>query len=114
MRDPTPKPLGRLGRYGKLIYDLVGPAEEAGFAREWGIAVGLDNAAQWKDVVNEAVQSTLKLLLLQRLRLVPAEKWLEEAADALSVQATLVHAAARGRWDRLRAHLSFNARVEFG
>ena len=98
--------------YGKLIYDLIGPAEEAAFSREWGIAVGLDNAAQWQDVIQEAVSSTLKLLVLQRLRLVPAEKWLEESLDALSVQATLLAAAARGRWDALRAHLSFNARVE--
>ena len=98
--------------YGKLIYDLIGPAEEAAFAREWGVAVGLDNAAQWQDVIQEAVSSTLKLLVLQRLRLIPAEKWLEESLDALSVQATLLDVAMRGRWARVRAHLRFNARVE--
>jgi hypothetical protein len=98
--------------YGKLIYDQLGLRAEADFVRSWLVALGVDNAAQWRDMLQEALKGAALLLLLDRLWLMSNARWMEDHVDVLSVTATLAGAGVVTRWQRLRAHLSFFAYVE--
>ena len=61
--------------YGLLIYNLLGKDQEAAFANSWGLAVGIDNAKQWRSVAQTALVAAFELLLLERLGLLGVEKW---------------------------------------
>lgn len=100
--------------YGRLIWDQLGPSGEDSFVTSWLVALGVDNASQWRDVLKEALQGAAVVLLLDRLRLLPSGRWLEEHLDQLSVGATLVATAGASRARRLRAHLRFNSYVDAG
>jgi hypothetical protein len=98
--------------YGVLIYDQLGASAESSFVRAWLVALGVDNAAQWKDVATEALKGAALLLILDRLWLVSNGRWVEDHVDVLSVTATMLTGGAVTRWQRLRAHLRFFAFVE--
>jgi hypothetical protein len=100
--------------YGRLIYDQLGKSAENSFVTSWLVALGVDNASQWRDILKEAAQGAALLLLFDRLWLLPADRWLEEHVDQLSVGATQLAGAAASRARRLRAHLRFYAYVEAG
>ena len=65
-----------------LIYQRLGPASQEEFARTWGIGVGLDNAQQWRDVLHEAAQAAVIVVLLDRLRITRGPRWLGARAAA--------------------------------
>ena len=46
--------------------------------QDWLVGVALDNASQWKDVVQTALQAAVVLLLLERLNVMRPEPWLEQ------------------------------------
>jgi hypothetical protein len=98
--------------YGRLIYDQLGRRAENSFVQSWLVALGVDNAGQWRDILKEAAQGAALLLVLDRLWLLPSARWLEEHVDHLSVGATLLAGGAASRMRRLRAHLRFYAYVE--
>jgi hypothetical protein len=126
--------------YGLLIYTQLGAGAEESFVRAWLVALGVDNAAQWKDVAVEALKGAALMLLLDRLWLVSNARWVEarcahvhlrasaciralmffflqrlqDHVDVLSVTATMLTGGAVSRWQRLRAHLRFFAYVEDG
>jgi hypothetical protein len=100
--------------YGKLAFDQLGAAAEQSFLRSWLVALGVDNASQWRDVLYEVLKGALLLSLLDRLWLLHNVAWLEDHVDVLSVHATLLASGAVTRWQRISAHLHFFAAVEDG
>ena len=64
--------------YGALIYRQLGPSAESEFAKTWGIGFALDNATEWQDVLQTAVQTALVVVILDALRLSRSATWFEE------------------------------------
>jgi hypothetical protein len=98
--------------YGRLVYDQLGMSAEDDFVRAWLVALGVDNAAQWKDVIIEALRGAAFLLLLDRLWLLSNTRWFEDYLDYATVQATLLTGSAISCGKRLSTHLSFYAYME--
>ena len=90
--------------YGMLIYRLAGAQEEAAFARSWGVSYGMNAATEWRDVLKEALNGALVLVVLETLYLTRNVHWLEEHIDLLSLQALLFGRATR--WGRCAARAS--------
>ena len=65
--------------YGRLLYNLLGSKAEASFVSSWAIALGLENASGFQDVVAEAAKAALIALLLEPY-LVPSSAWMEQAS----------------------------------
>ena len=80
--------------YGMLCYKLLGDGAETSFARSWGVSFGLGCASDWRDVLKEAVQNVVVLVVLERLFLTKDESWLEEHMQYMSLQALLFRDAA--------------------
>ncbi len=72
---------------GMLCYKLLGDEAQSSFARSWGISYGVGAAAEWKDIVTEAVKGALLLAILERLFLTRPASWVESNVDYLSTQA---------------------------
>ena len=98
--------------YGMLIYQNLGERAEAQFTIEWLTGVGLENATQWKSVVQNAVTGVVLVLLLDRLNLTEPGEWFEAHVDTLSVQAVLAGRGALTWWQRTKHWMKHNARVE--
>ena len=98
--------------YGELIYQLLGDSAEARFASDWATGVAIENAAQWRSVLQSAVQNVALLLLLERVGLAAPRSWLETHLDHMSIQATYLSGKAQGWWERMALHLEQKSRVE--
>ena len=81
--------------YGRLVYNLLGPAASRDFSNSWGIGVALGQANDAKGLVTSALQAALLLTILEALWLVPNGRWLEDYIDFVSVQATVAQRGAR-------------------
>ena len=81
--------------YGRLVYNLLGPAAFRDFSNSWGIGVALGQANDAQGVVTSAMQAALLLTILEALWLVPNGRWLEGYIDFVSVQATVAQRGAR-------------------
>ena len=55
---------GSRSHAGKLIYTLYGAKTENVFVKTWGIGLAIENATEFQDLVNNAFQAFLILLLL--------------------------------------------------
>jgi hypothetical protein len=97
--------------YGMLVYKQLGPSAEGEFAKTWGIGFGLDNASEWRDVLQTAVQAALVVVVLDALRWTSSEKWFEEHIDFMSMQCSLYAGAARGWWAQTRTLIKLQARL---
>ena len=64
----------RLLRAGKLIYTLYGQKTEEVFVKTWGIGLAIENATEFQDLVSNAFQAFLILLLLDMVLIRPA-RW---------------------------------------
>ncbi len=80
--------------YGRLVYNLLGPAASRDFSNSWGIGVALGQANDAKGVVIAALQAALVLTILEALWLVPNSAWVEAYIDFASVQATVARRGA--------------------
>ena len=61
-----------------IIYRSLSPAASQTFAGTWGVSQALDQAQQWKDVLNEAVKASIILVILELLRLSSDLQWFED------------------------------------
>lgn len=98
--------------YGLLVYNLLGPRAETDFVQSWLVALGVDNASQWREVLQDAIKAGALLFLADRLWLLSNSRWMEDHVDYLSVQATMLTGATLTRWQRIKAHLNFYAYVQ--
>ena len=98
--------------YGRLVYDQLGMGAEASFVRSWLVALGVDNAAQWRDILHQAIKGGIILIMLDQLWVMSNATWIEDHLDFLSVGATLLAEGAVTHAARLRTHLRFYAYVE--
>ena len=68
-----PAPSGRFTLvYGSLIYQLLGDSAETGFAHDWAVGLGIDQATQWKARAAQepyAICGTMRRLRQRPLRL---------------------------------------------
>ena len=81
--------------YGRLCYNLLGPAATARFSNSWGIGVALGQANDARGLLLSALQAALVVTVIEALWLVPNGGWLETYVDSVSVQATTVAHGAR-------------------
>jgi membrane protein required for beta-lactamase induction len=95
--------------YGLLIYNLLGSSTESSFVRSWLIALGVDNAKQWQDILRAALQSAALMFVLDRMWIMSNAAWLEQHVDFMSVQATLLTAVPTTFVKRVRRHLDYYA-----
>ena len=71
------------------------------------------NAAQWRTVLQSAVQNALVLLVIERIdALVVPSAWLELHLDHMSLQATVLSGRAQSWRVRLAQHLNGRSRLE--
>lgn len=98
--------------YGLLVYNLLGTRAETDFIQSWLVALGVDNASQWREVLQDALKAGALLFLADRLWLLSNSRWMEDHVDYLSVQATMLTGATLTRWQRIKAHLNFYAYVQ--
>lgn len=94
-----------------IIWKTLGEASEVAFAREWGIALGLDNALQLRDVVKDALVAAVVLLVADSLGVVSTTDWFCGHMDFLSAQATLLGGGATSWWGRVSRHMQFSHRI---
>lgn len=97
--------------YALLMYERLGEGAEIAFAREWGIALGIDNALQLRGVVQDAVVTSVLLLAADKLGAVPTVSYLESTLDFMSCQATLLHGRATTWRERMQTQLDFTHRL---
>ena len=76
--------------YGRLVYNLLGPAATASFSNSWGIGVGLGQINDAKNLAITAAEGVLIVTVLEALWLVKNGNWLETYLDSVSVQATVL------------------------
>jgi len=86
--------------YGMLIYRQMGDQAQKKFTQSWGINFGLDSAKEWQSVAQEALKTTVILVVMDLLLIMGHRHWFEEHLDHLSSQATLFTGAATGWWQR--------------
>ena len=98
--------------YGLIIYNLLGSSTEASFVRSWLIALGVENARQWQDILRAALQSAVLMFVLDRMWVMSNAAWVEQHVDYLSVQATLLTGRVATWSKRVRRHVDFYAVVE--
>jgi hypothetical protein len=63
--------------YGMQIYKTLGEDAEATFARQWSLNYAVDQVAAWQDVLKEALQVAVILVILDLLLLHPVTLWYE-------------------------------------
>ena len=98
--------------YGLLIYELLGIATEASFVKSWLIALGVENARQWQDILRAALQAAVLMFVLDRMWIMSNAAWVEQHVDYLSVQATLLTGRVVTWSKRVRRHVDFYAGVD--
>lgn len=76
------------------------------------VGLGIDNAAQWKDILKESAQLALVMILLDRLGFVDGEPWFEANLDTMSVQAALFHGKAVSVWESTWHFMIHTSRIE--
>ena len=81
--------------YGRLVYNLLGPAATNSFSNSWGIGVALGQASDAQGVVTSALQAALLLTILEALWLMPNGRWMESYIDFISVQASVAQRGVR-------------------
>lgn len=65
--------------FGFAAFCCAGPGEEISFVRAWLIALGIDNATDFKEVVQQALKTVLIFVLLEPF-IIPRETWCEPQA----------------------------------
>ena len=103
MRAPTPADVAgpQIFVYGRLIYALEGAKAESSFVASWGIALGIENASGFQEVLTGAIKAAVIAALLEPL-VVPPLTWFEQHVDFLSVYASFTLTTASSRWARIR------------
>ena len=70
-----------------LVYRNLGPAVQSEFTSSFGVSYGVGAAAEWQEIVKEAMQGLVILVILERMYLTRPAAWLESHVDYLSCQA---------------------------
>ena len=73
--------------YGRLVFDLMGPAEATNFTRTWAASVGLAQLSDLRAFLIVTLEALFLSALLDALWLLPNRSWLETQIDFASVQA---------------------------
>jgi hypothetical protein len=94
-----------------IIYRNLSPAAQQTFASTWGISQALDQAQQWKGILQEAVKTTLIVSALEVLRISSNVQWFEDYVDFMSVQATLFSGEQASIFAQTRKMVRFMSRV---
>ncbi len=72
----------------------------------------VDNASQWKDVLQDAATGIVLLIVLDSLRVTRNRVWFEEYADFVSVQSMLFAGATRNWWQQTAMLVRYQNRVQ--
>lgn len=97
--------------YGIVIYRKLGSGAQQQFSSAWGLGVALDNAAEFRDILQTALKAGFVLVVLEELYLVANRQWFEGHVDHLSTQAALFAGTARGFFGQTARLLRFQRRV---
>ena len=97
--------------YGMVIYRKLGSGAQQQFSSAWGLGVALDNAAEFRDILQTALKAGFVLVVLEELYLVANRQWFEGHVDHLSTQAALFAGTARGFFGQTARLLRFQRRV---
>jgi hypothetical protein len=57
------------------VYNLLGIRAQESFVQSWLVALGLDNATQWKEIAKEAWKGGLFIIIMDRLWLQSNRNW---------------------------------------
>jgi hypothetical protein len=114
LRSRRADALCALQTYGSLIYRLLGEGAEVSFANSWGVSYGLSSAAEWQQIVTEALKGALILAILERMCLTGASEWLEEALDYYSLQALFIHDHSVSLRKRIHIYYEHTKRLSDG
>ena len=98
--------------YGSLIYQLLGDKAQEQFSHDWAVGLGIDQATQWKEVVQSSIQAAIILTLLDRMGFMSGVAWLEGYLDQSCVQATMIGTAGLSWMQRLRMQMRVSMRLE--
>ena len=83
--------------YGRLVYNLLGPAAAKDFSNSWGTGVAIGQANDASGTVQAALQALLLATVLETLWLLSNNNWLECYLDFASVAASVAARAGRRR-----------------
>jgi hypothetical protein len=61
--------------YGRIVYNLLGIRAQESFVQSWLVALGLDNATQWKEIAKEAWKGGLFIIIMDRLWMQSNTNW---------------------------------------
>jgi hypothetical protein len=91
--------------YGRLVYNLLGPAASRDFSNSWGIGVAIGQANDASGALTASMQAVAILTILEVLWLMTNTSWLESYCDFASCYATVaVRTGRRSLRDVLSAH----------
>jgi hypothetical protein len=85
--------------YGRLVYNLLGPAASRDFSNSWGIGVAIGQVNDASGTVTAVLQAIVIITILELLWLHTNTAWLESYVDFASCYASV---AAQGGRRRLR------------
>ena len=97
--------------YGRLVYNLLGPAAEQGFTKSWGIGIATGQVSDASGALQAALQAVLLATIVEALWLMSNTGWLESYLDFASVVGSV---AVRRGTRRLRDVLATHKRHSFG
>jgi len=97
-----------------LIYRQMGDQAQKKFTASWGINFGVSSAQEWQDVAQEALKTTVILVILDLLLILGHRPWFEDHLDHLSIQATLFAGTATSWWGRTSQLVQQQKRISSG
>ena len=97
--------------YGRLVYNLLGPAAARDFSNSWGIGVATGQVSDASGALQAALQAVALVTVMEALWLMNNNNWLESYVDMASVVGSV---AARAGGRRLRDVLAAHKRHNFG
>ena len=100
-----------LQTYGSLVFKLLGPATQDSFATSFGVSYGVGAAAEWKDILQQVVQTIIIMAIVERLHLTNSVSWLEEHIDYMSTQALLFEHVGLTFVQQTRLFTAFRTRL---
>ena len=94
-----------------IIYRKLGDSAQKEFSAAWALGVGLDNAAEFREILVTSLKAGVIIVVLEELCIIANRQWFEGHIDHLSTQAALFAGTARGFFGQTSRLLRFQRRV---
>ena len=75
------------------------------------MSYGVGAAAEWKDIIQQVVQTIIIMAIIERLHLTNSVSWLEEHIDYMSTQALLFEHVGLSFFQQTRLFTAFRTRL---